>query len=287
MPTTTTPRGVAIYYDTFGDPRQPPVLLIQGLGAHLLGWREELCRQLADIGVHVVRFDNRDIGLSQKFPVGGYTLADMADDAAGLLHALGLPPAHVVGQSMGGMIAQQLAVKYPDTVASLTLIYTAPNNDHVATADLVDNQLELATARDREGAVDLYIQSQAPCASPAYPQDVAWLRELGGLMYDRGDDRDGPRRQMQAMLAASDRTPILAEITAPTTIIHGDSDRIIYPRAAEQLHQAIDGSTLTIHHGMGHELPRPLWDDIVEQIESNMAQSATPSSPTPTNPPSR
>ena len=110
MPATTTPHGVSLNYDTFGDPRHPAMVLIQGLGAHMLGWHNEFCRLLADRGHHIIRFDNRDVGLSQKFPAGGYTLADMADDTTGLLDALHIDTAHVVGQSMGGMIAQHVAI---------------------------------------------------------------------------------------------------------------------------------------------------------------------------------
>jgi pimeloyl-ACP methyl ester carboxylesterase len=279
VPTTSTPHGVVIHYDTFGDPSHPTVLLIQGLGAHMLGWRAELCQQLADAGCHVIRYDNRDVGLSQRFPAGGYTVADMADDAAGLLDALGVPQAHILGQSMGGMIAQHLTVEHPEKVASLVLVYTTPSIHYVATRDLIDNQLELPPPRNRDEAVAHYVDSQVPCASPGFPQDVAWLRELGGLMHDRGDDRDGPRRQMDALLADPDRSSRLAQIAVPTTILHGDADRLIDPSAAEALHRAIPRSTLTVHPGMGHELPGPLWKQIIEQIRTTVAAGQALSMP--------
>ncbi|MEH0420885.1 alpha/beta fold hydrolase [Streptomyces sp. B21-083] len=272
MPMITTPTRVTLCYDTFGDPGHPPLLLIQGLGAHMLGWHAALCRQLADVGFHVVRFDNRDVGLSQKFPQGGYTLADMANDAAGLLTALGIPAAHIVGQSMGGMIAQQLTLGHPTRVLSLALIYTAPSTDFVAGRDLVDERTQRPRAPDEDEAIALYLDNEAACASPGYPQDIAWLRELGGQMYHRGYDPDGVVRQVGALDNSPDRTAHLHRITVPTTITHGDGDRLIDPGASRVMHELIPDSHLTIHHGMGHELPRPLWPEIVTQIRDNTAR---------------
>ncbi|MDX3639103.1 alpha/beta hydrolase [Streptomyces sp. MB09-02B] len=269
MTLVTTPTGVSLNYDTFGDPDRPPLLLIQGLGAHMLGWRADLCRQLADEGFHVLRFDNRDVGLSQKFPQGGYTLADMADDTAGLLTALDISAAHIVGQSMGGMVAQQLALDHPTRVLSLALIYTAPSTAFIAGRDLVDERTQRPRARDQDEAIALYLDNEAVCASPGYAQDIAWLRELGGQMYQRNYDPDGVVRQVVALDNSPDRTPHLHRITIPTTIMHGDGDRLIDPRASRAMHELIPDSTLTIHHGMGHELPRPLWPEIVTQIRDN------------------
>ncbi|MFE7837795.1 alpha/beta fold hydrolase [Streptomyces sp. NPDC057474] len=269
MTMVTTPGGVSLSYDTFGDPGRPPLLLIQGLGAHMIGWHADLCRQLADAGFHVLRFDNRDVGLSQKFPQGGYTLADMANDTAGLLTALDIPAAHVVGQSMGGMIAQQLALDHPTRVLTLALIYTTPSTDFIAGRDLVDERTDRPPARDRDEAIALYLDNESVCASPAYPQDIAWLRELGGRMYDRDYDPDGIVRQVEALDNSPDRTPHLHRITVPTTILHGDGDRLIDPGASQAMHELIPDSNLTIHRGMGHELPRPLWPQIVTQIRNN------------------
>ena len=168
MTLITTPAGVSLCYDTFGDPGRPPLLLIQGLGAHMLGWHAGLCKQLADAGFHVLRFDNRDVGLSQKFPQGGYTLADMANDTAGLLTALDIPAAHIVGQSLGGMIAQQLALDHPTRVLTLALVYTAPNPDFIAGRDVVDDRTQHLRARDRDEAIAQYLAIEAGCASPGY-----------------------------------------------------------------------------------------------------------------------
>ncbi|MES5820850.1 alpha/beta hydrolase [Streptomyces sp. RG80] len=274
MPLVTTPTGVSLNYDTFGDPDHPPLLLIQGLGAHMLGWHADLCRQLADAGFHVLRFDNRDVGLSQKFPQGGYTLADMASDTAGLLTALDIPAAHVVGQSMGGMVAQQLALDHPTRVLTLALIYTAPSTDFIAGRDLVEERTQWPRAHDRDEAIALYLDNEAVCASPGYAQDIAWLRELGGQMYDRDYDPDGILRQMEALDNSPDRAPSLHRVTAPTTMLHGDGDRLIGAEGSKFMHELITDSELTIYPGMGHELPRPLWPQIITQIRDNTARGS-------------
>lgn len=274
MTIVTTPEGVSLDYDTFGDPGDPPLLLIQGLGAHMLGWHPDLCRQIADAGFHVVRFDNRDVGLSQKFPQGGYTLADMAKDTAGLLTALDIPAAHIVGQSMGGMVAQHLALDHPTRVLTLALIYTAPSTDFLAGRDLVDERMQRPRARDRDEAIALYLDNEAPCASPGYAQDTAWLRELGGQMYDRNYDPDGIERQMESLDNSPDRIPRLHRIAVPTTILHGDGDRLIGADGSMVMHELIADSKLTIYPGMGHELPRPLWPRIITQIRDNAARGS-------------
>ncbi|WP_086771483.1 alpha/beta fold hydrolase [Streptomyces bobili] len=274
MTMVTTPAGVSLNYDTFGDPARPPLLLIQGLGAHMLGWHADLCRQIADAGFHVLRFDNRDVGLSQKFPQGGYTLADMANDTAGLLTTLDIPAAHIVGQSMGGMVAQQLALDHPAHVLTLALIYTAPRMDFIAGRDLVDERTQCPRARDRDEAIALYLDNEAVCASPGYAQDIPWLRELGGQMYDRDYDPDGILRQVEALDNSPDRTPRLHRITVPTTILHGDGDRLIDPDGSKVMHELIADSKLTVYPGMGHELPPPLWPQIITQIQENTARGS-------------
>jgi pimeloyl-ACP methyl ester carboxylesterase len=260
-----TAGGVRLCYDTFGDPTHPPLLLIQGLGAHMLGWHHNFCTQLADTGFWVIRHDNRDIGRSQHYPDGGYTLADMARDSVELLNALGHDSAHIVGQSMGGMIAQQVAIDHPTAVRTLTLIYTTAHNGHIL-ADEVDKRRHLPAARNRAEAIERFLQNEAPCATERYPHDEVWLRELGGLMHDRDHDPAAAERQLAALYTAPDRRPALTAITSPTTIVHGDGDKLIDPAASRELHATIASSTLTIYPGMGHSLPRSLWPDIITEI---------------------
>ncbi|WP_067700378.1 alpha/beta fold hydrolase [Nocardia jejuensis] len=280
MPYISTPAGVRLYYDALGDPDGPPLVLVQGMGAQLLGWQPGLCARIAELGFRVVRFDNRDVGLSQKFPEGGYQLADMADDLAGLLTRLGIESAHIVGQSMGGMIAQELVRTRPDLVRTLALLYTAPiSRDALGAKEantVIQERFALPRARDRDEAIELYVLNEAPCASPAYPRDLEWLRELGGLMYDRDYDPDGAVRHLAAVTASPDHTEALRDIAIPTTILHGDGDRLIDSRFARVLHDAIPGSTLTVFPGMGHELPRALWPDIVTAIGDNAALTSPP-----------
>jgi len=265
--TTVTRSGVRLCYDTMGNPENPPLLLIQGLGAQLVGWHPEFCARLARAGFYVVRHDNRDVGLSQKFPSTDYTLTDMATDSSELIDALGLPSAHIVGQSMGGMIAQEIAITHPETVRSLTLIYSCAHPHQLF--DIVTDRTNLPPARTRDEAIENFVQNEAPAASPAYPHDNAWIRELGSLMYDRDYEPAATERQLAAIYASRDRRPALSSIGTPTAILHGDSDNLIDPAGAEELHHLIPGSTLTVYPGMGHSIPRELWDDVITEIRNN------------------
>lgn len=275
MSQALTPNGVHLEYETFGISTNPPLVLIQGLGAHMLGWHHDFCRFIADRGFFVIRFDNRDAGLSDKFPNDLYTLADMAADTAGLLTALGIDASHVVGQSMGGMIAQQLAIDYPRRVLSLALIYTSPDSGHIIGSDILAERSVIPRATNRQDAVDAYVLNEAPCAGPAYPHDEHWLRALGGLMYDRNYDPDGVERQRQVIAGPDDRLPALARLSIPTLIIHGDSDALISPTGSEAIHHALRGSELKIYPGMGHQLPRALWTDIINRLTENTTRADT------------
>jgi pimeloyl-ACP methyl ester carboxylesterase len=269
MPILKTRGGASIAWDAFGDPTRPPLLLIQGFSAQMVGWRTGFCQRLADQGFHVIRFDNRDVGLSQRYPEGGYSLADLADDSAALLDGLGLASAHIVGQSMGGMVAQLLAERHPARVRSLGLVYTAANGRHYLAAEAVVELHGMPAPKTRDEYAPYYVRNEAFCASPAYPQDHAWLSELGGVIWDRGWDQAGIDRQLQALLTASDRSDAAREIRMPTAIIAGDGDQLIDCAASRELHQLIPGSTLQIFPGMGHELPQPLWDDIAQRLTAN------------------
>ena len=262
----------AIGYDTFGDEGAPPLLLIQGFSAQRLGWRPGFCQAVADRGFRVIRYDNRDVGQSERFPDGGYTLPDLADDTAALLDELGIESAHIVGQSMGGMIAQLLATGHRSRVRSLGLLYTAANTNHFINADEQVAAASTAVApTTRDEFVASYVVSESNCASPGYPQDTAWLAELGGRMWDNagGADYDGIGRQLQALLAYTDRVEDDRTITVPTVVIAGDGDGLIDHAASLEVHGAIPGSTLTIFPGMGHELPEPLWPAIADLLAAN------------------
>jgi pimeloyl-ACP methyl ester carboxylesterase len=269
MVIATTSSGARIPWDCFGSPANPPLLLIQGLSAQMVGWRPGFCQRLADEGFYVIRFDNRDVGESQRYPQGGYTLADFADDTAALLDVLGLESAHIAGQSMGGMIAQLLWQRHPQRVRSLGLIYTAATGSHYGNREDALERMDRPIPRTRKEFAAYYAEGESMCRSTAYPQDIAWLNELGGVVWDRHWDPEGTQRQVEALLAAPDRLDIVRTIGVPTVIIAGDADALIRSAASVEIHELIPGSTLRIFEGMGHELPQPLWGEIATLLAAN------------------
>ena len=269
MPLVTTPAGARIAWDDFGDAAHPPLILIQGFGAQSVGWRPGFCSRLAAEGFHVIRFDNRDVGQSQRYRGESYAVGAFADDTAALLDGLGLDSAHIVGQSMGGMIALELVARHPDRVRSLGLVYTTASLAHAKGRELIDDRMAVAAPRTRDEFLRYYPASEEGCASPAYPQDIAWLTEVAGDIWDRGWDLDGPERQLQALLGWEGRVDDLGAIAVPTTILAGDGDQLIDWAASVELHDRIAHSALTIFPGMGHELPEPLWNDIAELLGAN------------------
>lgn len=260
-------RDVELAYQAFGDRDARPMVLISGLGAQMVAWRTEFCRGLAGRGYYVVRFDNRDVGLSTKFSGGAYSIADMAGDVAGLIEGLGLGSAHVVGQSLGGVIAQELVIRHPHRVRSLCFLYSTPNLSHFT--DAAGAIVAGTPPRDRGEAIEQYLLSESACASRDYPQDVKWIRELGGIMWDRGWYPEGKVRQMTALLNVSDLAPALRAVTAPTAVIHGDADPLISRTGGEALAEAIPGTRLHIIPGMGHELPAAVWPEVMDVITAN------------------
>jgi pimeloyl-ACP methyl ester carboxylesterase len=277
MPIATTTSAARIAWDAFGSEALPPILLIQGFSAQMIGWCPGFCQRLADEGFRVIRFDNRDVGQSQHYPQGAYTLADLADDTAALLDALSLDSAHIVGQSMGGMIAQLLWLRHPQRVRSLGLIYTAASGRHYLGRDAALARMNRPIPQTREEYAAHYVAGESLCASPAYPQDLAWLSQLGGEIWDRGWEPAGTNRQAEALLGAPDRVDQLRAIRVPTAIIAGAGDQLIDSAASVELHQLIPGSTLRIFPGMGHELPQPLWNEMAALLAANArAADATP-----------
>jgi pimeloyl-ACP methyl ester carboxylesterase len=274
-----------------GDARGSPLLMIMGLGMPLNYWDDDLCTMLVERGFRVIRFDNRDSGRSTKI-VGGpkpnvlaavfgitrsasYSLDDMADDAAGLLAHLGLGAAHVMGASLGGMIAQTLAVRHPARVRSLCSIMSTTGNPRVARArPRAARTLLSKPPGDRDGYIDHMVKSFDAIGSPGFPVDEARLRARLRAGFDRGRDPFGARRQLLAIAASGDRTRALQTLNVPTLVVHGLEDPLVPPTAGRATAAAIPGARLLEIPGMGHDLPRGAWPRVVEAIAQNAARSA-------------
>ncbi|WP_328817934.1 alpha/beta fold hydrolase [Nonomuraea cypriaca] len=280
MTTRVAVNGIDIAYESFGSPEGRPLLLIMGLGAQLVQWDEDFCRLLVERGHHVVRFDNRDAGLSTHFHEAGvptkgtpapYVLDDLADDVAGLLDVLGWPAAHVVGASMGGMVAQTLAIHHPGRVLTLTSIMSTPGPQVAPPAKEAAAVLMSRPAADREGVLAQALETWSTIGSPGYDLDRERITMLAGLAYDRCFDPAGTARQFAAIAASGDRTPLLAKLNVPTLVLHGEADRLIPVAGGRATAAAIPGARLVTYPGMGHDLPRALWPDIVAEITKHTA----------------
>ncbi len=290
--------GIELEYETFGDPKDPTLLLVMGLGAQLLGWRAGLCEQFAARGFHVVRYDNRDSGLSEfldqgpqpdlRAIIGGdpssapYLVRDLALDAVGLLDALGIERAHIAGASMGGMIAQQVAIDHPERLLSLCSIMSRTGDGTSGEATPEAGALLLAPrAEGRENAIEAGIRTWRVLGSPDYPEADATLRDFVTANYDRSSRTDGFGRQLAAILASPDRTPGLGGVTLPTLVVHGAADPLIHPSGGEATARAVPGAELLLLPGMGHNLPEPLWPLIADAVAANAAKAApaTPAAP--------
>ncbi|MEV7008005.1 alpha/beta hydrolase [Streptosporangium sp. NPDC051022] len=268
--------GIEIAYDSFGSPGGRPLLLIMGLGSQLIHWDEEFCELLAGHGHRVVRFDNRDAGESTHFhhaesPVLGsdeapYLLDDMADDTAGLLDALGWESAHLVGVSMGGMIAQLTAIRHPNRVRSLTSIMSTPSPQAAPPTDAAMAALTAPPAPDREAAIRRALAACDVLGSPGYPPDLERIARTTGLGYDRCHDPAGGARQLAAIVASADRAPRLRELTVPTLVMHGLDDPLVPVAGGIATAEAVPGARLLTFPGMGHNLPRPLWPEFAAAI---------------------
>jgi pimeloyl-ACP methyl ester carboxylesterase len=266
---------------------------VMGLGIQMLGWDEAFCQMLVDRGYFVIRYDNRDVGLSSKieggpepnvmalmggdFSSASYTLDDMADDAAGLLDELGIEKAHVVGVSMGGMIAQTLAIKHPERVLSVTSIMSTTGNSAVG-QPRQDVMMALISPapEDREGFIDFQTKMFKMIGSPEYPMQEDMLRDLIGRSYDRMHYPAGFMRQLTGILASGDRTAALADVKVPATVIHGEADPLITVDGGEATAAAIPGAKLVKIPGMGHDMPPELWQRFVDEIVENAERAAAP-----------
>ena len=285
--------GIELAYETFGDRGDPPLLLIMGLATQMLAWHDDLCADLAGRGFFVVRFDNRDVGLSTHLhdaPMpdvmgalstgdtssASYRLEDMAADAIGLLDHLGVAQAHVVGVSMGGMIAQTIAIEHPDRVLTLTSIMSTPGPRIGAPTQAASAVLFAPPATSRDEAVARVLETYRVIGSPGYPLDEQWLSEAAGTSYDRGYDPLGVARQLMAIYASGDRTSGLRTLRVPTLVIHGEDDPLVQVAGGRATAEAVPDAQLVTIPGMGHNLPRELWPRILDALKAHVvkAQSA-------------
>ena len=294
MPETTCRVGeIEIAYETFGDPAAPALLLVMGLATQMIAWHDDFCAQLAARGFHVIRFDNRDVGRStamRHLPVptlrqlalrskkaAGYTLSDMAGDAVGLLDQLGIDRAHVVGASMGGMIAQTIAIEHPEQVLSLASMMSN-------TGARLSGQPQLATYRvllgrppqERDAFVDHVLKVYEVIGSPGFDRDEEDLRRIARLSYDRGRNPAGSGRQLAAIIASGNRAKRLSALSVPTVVIHGTKDRLVNPSGGRATAKAIPGARLVEIEGMGHDLPRGAWPQLIEAIAGNADRASEP-----------
>ncbi len=293
------PVEIEIHYEDLGSPDDPPVLLIMGLGAQLVLWREEFCRKLVDLGYRVIRFDNRDVGLSTKLHgrhvKGGliprllrsfvglpnssvYRLEDLADDAAAVLDHLGIERAHIVGASMGGMVAQIFAAQYPERTAGLGIVFSS-NNSPLLPPPAPKALLSLLKgphpSSPREVIVANSVRVSKIIGSPAYRKSDDELRADAIETYDRCFYPQGIGRHFGAIMGSGSLKRYDGRITAPTVVIHGRADRLMRPSGGRAIADAIPGARLVLFDGMGHDLPEPLWEPIVSELDATFCQVAT------------
>jgi pimeloyl-ACP methyl ester carboxylesterase len=286
--------GIEIAYQEVGEESGEPLLLIMGLATQMLAWDEEFCAMLAERGFRVVRFDNRDIGRSTKIDSAGvpkrtdmllgrrrtapYLLRDMAEDTTALMDHLGIDSAHLVGASMGGMIAQTVAIRRPQRVRSLVSMMSSTGNRWLGMPTWkAFGTLFARPAAGRDAAIERTVRTFKTIGSPGYPMDEERFRELAAASYERSHSRAGIARQLHAITASGDRTAALERLRLPVTVLHGGSDPLIRPVAGRATARAIRDSRLRIFKGMGHDLPPELWPDFADEIEA-VAQRFGPTS---------
>jgi pimeloyl-ACP methyl ester carboxylesterase len=282
--------GLELCYQEIGEPDGEPLLLVMGLATQLLGWDERLCSLLAERGFRVVRFDNRDIGRSTKLNEAGapslldtlggrrasaaYLLRDMAIDGVGLMDHLGWESAHVVGASMGGMIAQTMAIEHPERLRSLVSIMSTTGQRWTGLPTVkAFGVLFSKRPTDREAFIQRGVNTFRVIGSPGYPFDEQHVREVASRSYDRGQSAAGVARQLHAITASGDRTTGLEGVHLPATVIHGNRDPLVRPSGGRATAAAISGSRLKIIDGMGHDLPRELYPTLADEIESTAARA--------------
>ena len=289
-PALAKANGIELCWDSFGEAQAPPLLLIMGLAAQMIAWDDEFCGQLAARGYRVIRFDNRDIGLSTRFDAAGlpdvaaafmaamqgqpvsapYRLEDMADDAVGLLDALGIGSAHVVGASMGGAIGQTLAIHHPSRLRSLTSIMATTGAPGLPPPTPQALQvLFKPTPLDQAGYFESYVQTWKVLRAGSFPLDEARDLARAGQNFARGLNPAGVARQLAAILASGSRKQALAGVTVPTLVLHGDVDPLVPLACGIDTAESVPGAKLQVIAGMGHALPISMWPQIIDAIAAH------------------
>ena len=278
-------RGISLAYEQIGPADGDPLVLVAGLGMQLYSWPTEFCERLAARGYRVTRFDNRDVGasthlgyrparpaalLARRWPAEQYDISDLATDTVGLLDALGYDSAHLVGVSMGGMIVQSAAARYPHRVRTLTSIMSTTGSRRVGRPRLSTWRLmNAAPPRTRDAAVERAVRIFRHIGSHGFPFDEARIRDLAGVGWDRDPSTAGTGRQLGAIFRSGDRTAELRAVTAPTLVIHGERDRMVHRSGGAATARAIPGARLEVIPGMGHDLPEGAWPRLVDLIDAH------------------
>ncbi len=282
--------GAKIAYETLGDPSNESIIFISGLGSQLVFWTDEFCQLFIDRGFHIIRFDNRDVGLSHKTPgtppsveevMGGtdfqaaYTLSDMAADTMAVLNAVGVDQAHVVGTSLGGTIAQTSAIEHPDRVKTMTSIMSAPSRATLLEGESEQDEAADASLKmdmsDPDTYVDIQLEGWRATSGPHF--DPVYQRKILQTSFDRCYHPDGWSYQMMAAAASGDRTELLGQLQMPALVIHGGVDPLIPPIGGQATAAAIPNAKLVIYDDMGHNLPRPRWSDIADEVATLAKQA--------------
>jgi pimeloyl-ACP methyl ester carboxylesterase len=288
--------GIDICYEIFGEANAEPMLLIMGLGAQMVLWDDEFCQRLAARGFCVIRFDNRDIGQSSKLTGGKrltplellklrlfripvtapYKLRDMAEDTIALIDQLGIRSAHLVGASMGGMIAQEIAITFPERVRSLTSIMSTTGNPKVPPPTRRATAMLMAPPpKTRDEYITRFQQNWKILRAGSFPEDEALDRSRAERIFDRGLNPAGVGRQLRAVLASGSRKERLRHVKAPTLVIHGTVDPLVHPMGGRDTAASIPGAKLMMIEGMGHAIPLPMWPKIIDAIDKHAHGAAT------------
>jgi len=267
-------RDVELYYETFGARGDPALLLINGLGSQCINYQEEWCEKFAAEGFFVIRFDNRDVGLSSKLGGATYTPSDMAADAIAVLDAVGVDRAHVMGVSMGGMIVQMLAIEHADRLLSMTPVMSTTGDPDVGNPSPDALRLILSPPpADRDAYIARHLESERTWGSPAC-YDEARLTANAAAAYDRCFCPEGQARQLAAIIAAGSRTAALRNVEVPALVLHGDADTLVDPSGGRRVAEAIPGARFELIEGMGHDYPPEHWDRLVSLVTRH-ARDAT------------